>query len=274
VTTASYSPAPFWLLGAGNMGGALLRRWVEAGLDPVGVTAIDPGSPALSAGVRHLAAIPADGEAPATLMLAVKPQLLDALSPTLAPLVGPETLLISILAGVEIESLRARFPHARRILRVMPNTPVAIGKGVMALHGHGIDAGEAAAIEAWMRPLGLVEWIADEALFNAVTALSGSGPAFLFRFIDAMAKAGAALGLPADQAARMALATVEGAAGLAAIADEPPAVLADRVASPRGTTRAGLDVLDADAAIDRLVGDTLGAAERRGAELAAEARGR
>jgi pyrroline-5-carboxylate reductase len=124
-----------------------------------------------------------------------------------------------------------------------------------------------------MAPLGLVEWISDEGLFDAVTALSGSGPAFLFRFIDALAEAGAALGLPADQAARLAMATVEGSAALAAGAEESPAILADRVASPGGTTRAGLDILDADQALKALVRDTLDAAARRGAEMAAAARG-
>jgi pyrroline-5-carboxylate reductase len=124
-----------------------------------------------------------------------------------------------------------------------------------------------------MAPLGLVEWISDEGLFDAVTALSGSGPAFLFRFIDALAEAGATLGLPADQAARLAMATVEGSAALAAGAEESPAILADRVASPGGTTRAGLDILDADQALKALVRDTLDAAARRGAEMAAAARG-
>ena len=123
-----------------------------------------------------------------------------------------------------------------------------------------------------MAPLGLVEWIADEALFDIVTALSGSGPAFVFRYIDALAKGAAALGLPADQAARFALATVEGAALLAASADEPPGILADRVASPGGTTRAGLDVLDANGALDALVTRTLDAAAKRNAEMAAAAR--
>jgi len=123
-----------------------------------------------------------------------------------------------------------------------------------------------------MAPLGLVEWIADEALFDVVTALAGSGPGFLYRYIDALAEAGAALGLPADQAARLAVATVEGSAMLAAAAAASPAELADRVASPGGSTRKGLDVLDRDEALKRLLRETLDASTRRNAEMAAAAR--
>jgi len=206
------------------------------------------------------------------MVLAVKPQLLDAVAPGLAPALEAETLLISILAGVEIASLRRRFAAPQAVVRIMPNLPCSIGKGVMALHGDALAERHRALAEALSRPLGLVEWIADEAWFDAVTALSGSGPAFVFRFIDALASAATALGLPADQAARMALATVEGAALLAAGSDESAATLAERVASPKGTTRAGLDVLDRDGAVQALIRDTLEAAATRSAELAAEAR--
>lgn len=264
---------PVWLVGAGNMGGAMLRGWLAAGLDPAQVTVIDPGAANLPAGIAAHAAPPPDGAAPAVLVLAVKPQMLDAAAPALAPAFLPETLLVSVLAGVEIASLRQRFVSPRAVIRIMPNTPAAIGKGVMALHGDGADDAARALAERLAAPLGLVEWIAREELFDAVTALSGCGPAYLFRFIDALAEAGAALGLPRDQAARLALATVEGSALLAARSDEPPATLADRVASPGGSTREGLNVLDADRAIFRLLGDTLAAAARRNAEMAAAARG-
>lgn len=264
---------PLWLVGAGNMGGAMLRGWLAAGVDPAQVTVIDPGAKDLPGGVLVLPSPPPDGAAPTVVVLAVKPQMLDVVAPDLASALEPETLLISILAGVEIASLRARFPHPRGVVRVMPNTPVAIGKGVMALHGDGLTTDAAALAARLTAPLGLVEWIEREEQFDAVTALSGCGPAFLFRFIDAMADAGAALGLPADQAARLAAATVEGAALLAARSDETPAQLADRVASPGGSTREGLNVLDEDQAIRRLLARTLGAAARRNAEMAAAARG-
>ncbi|RZM05201.1 MAG: pyrroline-5-carboxylate reductase [Sphingomonas sp.] len=262
---------PLWLVGAGNMGGAMLRGWLAAGLSPEQVTVIDPSATGLPERVTVLPAPPPDGAMPATLVLAVKPQLLDQVTSVLAPMCGAETLLVSILAGVEVASLAARFPSAA-IVRVMPNTPVAIGKGVMALHGQGLDAAVEAEVAALMAPLGIVEWIAAEAQFDAVTALSGCGPAFLFRFVDAMAKAGAALGLPDDQAARLALATVAGAALLAAQAGESPAVLADRVASPGGSTREGLNRLDRDGDLDRLLAETLAAAAARNAEMAAAAR--
>lgn len=167
--------------------------------------------------------------------------------------------------------MRARFA-ADAVVRAMPNLPVAIGKGVTALHSGGEDPRARAAAEALASPLGHVEWIGDEGLFDAVTALSGCGPGFVFRFIDALASAGAALGLPRDQAARLARATVDGAAAMAAASEEPPAVLADRVASPGGSTREGLNVLDREGALNRLLEDTLAASAKRNAELAVLAR--
>lgn len=264
---------PLWLIGAGNMGSAMLRGWLSAGLDPAQVTVIDPYAADMPAGVTVLAAPPPDGAAPATVVLAVKPQLLDQIVASLASAMEPETLLVSILLGVEIGSLRSRFPAPRAVLRVMPNLPVAVGKGVMALIGDGLSADLTNRANALIAPLGLVEWISDESLFDAVTAVSGCGPAFLFRFIDALGEAGAALGLPHDQAARLALATVEGSAIFAAASDATPGTLADRVASPGGATREGLNMLDEDEALKTLLRKTLEAAARRSAELAAAARG-
>jgi len=261
---------PVLLVGCGNMAGSMLRGWLAAGLDPAQVTAVEPNKAGVPQGVAHLPMLPPDGAAPAIVLLGVKPQKLDEVAPALAPLLAPETILLSILAGTELASLRARFPAPRAIVRVMPNTPAAIGKGVLALHAEGLAPEGRAVVEALMGALGMVEWIGDEGLFNAVTALSGSGPAFLFRFIDALGKAGAAIGLPADQAARMALATVGGAAALAEASGEDPGLLAERVASPGGSTRKGLDVLDG--ALEPLLRETLLAAERRNAEMAAETR--
>jgi pyrroline-5-carboxylate reductase len=156
---------------------------------------------------------------------------------------------------------------------VMPNMPVSIGKGVMAIHGNGLEGQARDVAASLMQPLGLVEWIEAEDQFDAVTALSGCGPAFLFRFVDAMAAAGAALGLPRDQAERLAIATVEGSALLAAQSDETPAMVADRVASPGGSTREGLNVLDQADGMMQLMERTLAASARRNAEMAAAARG-
>jgi pyrroline-5-carboxylate reductase len=264
---------PIWLLGCGNMAGAMLRGWIGAGLDPARVTVIRPSGKPVAEGVTVLTAPPMDGEMPAVLLLGVKPQKLDEALPAVLPMLSEGTLIVSILGGVEIASLAKRMPRHRAIVRIMPNTPVAIGKGVMAMYADGdADDGAKADASALAAPLGLVEWIADEAQFDAVTALCGCGPAFLFRFIDAMAAAGAALGLPEDQAARLALATIEGSALLAAQAGESPAMLADRVASPGGSTRAGLNVIDEDEALVGLLRRVLAAAATRNAEMAAAAR--
>jgi pyrroline-5-carboxylate reductase len=261
---------PIWLAGAGNMGGAMLRGWLGAGVDPAAITVIRPSGTPIG-NVRVLTGPPAGEAPPAVLVLAMKPQKLDDAVPALAPLADAGTLIVSVLAGVELASLAKRFPRHRAILRIMPNTPVSIGKGVALLHAS--DAAVKGEAEALAAPLGLTEWIDDEAMFGAATSLSGCGPAFVFRMIDAMARAGEAQGLPAEQAARLALATMEGAALLAAGSDETPGQLADRVASPGGSTRAGLNVLDADGALDALLRATLDASTRRNAEMAAAARG-
>lgn len=262
---------PIWLVGCGNMAGAMLRRWLDSGLDPREVTVIRQSGAPVAEGVTVLTAPPPDGPVPALVMLGVKPQMLDLVAPDIAPLLAPETRLVSILAGVELQALRRRFPAPREIVRAMPNTPVALGQGVVALAGDNADQAGREPVAALMAPLGLVEWV-DEGLFDAVTALAGSGPAFLFRFIDALAEAGADAGLPADQAARMALATVGGSAALAAAAEESPRMLADRVASPGGSTRRGLDVLDEPEGLVPLLRNTLTAAILRNREMAAAAR--
>lgn len=258
-------PLRLWLLGCGNMGGAMLRQWIASGVAaPENVFVVNRQNRELPEGVRQGRAFP-DEPAPDFIQLGMKPQQLDDVVPLFAPL-SAKPALISILAGVDVATLAARFPgHA--IVRAMPNLPVALGKGVVALHGARVPG-----VDALMAPLGLVEWIAEEGLFDAVTALSGCGPGFVYRFIDALAEAGAALGLPADQAQRLAIATVEGSGLLAAQADVSPSVLADRVASPGGSTRQGLNVLDREDALKALLRETLAASARRNAEMAAEAR--
>jgi pyrroline-5-carboxylate reductase len=155
----------------------------------------------------------------------------------------------------------------------MPNTPVRLGKGVIDLYSDSGDEEARATVADLMRLLGHVEWFDDEPLFQIAGHLSAAGPAFLFRFIDALARAGSELGLPADQSARLALRMIEGAAALAAASGEAPAQLAERVASPGGTTRAGLNVLDEEGALSRLLERTLQASSRRSLEMAGEARG-
>lgn len=255
------------------MGGAMLHRWIDSGVVAIGdVTVIDPGTPTVPVGVRVLPDAGNAGSSPRIIVLAIKPQQLDAAADALlGAMSGQPALLVSILAGVEEATLQARF-RADAVVRAAPNLPVAIGKGAVALHGSGDVDRWRNRVDALMRPLGLVEWLAEERHLDVVTALGGSGPAFLYRFVDALAAAGAGLGLPEDQAARLALATVEGAAMLAGRADEPPRALADRVASPGGSTREGLNVLDCDGALDSLIAETLATAVRRNIEMAADAR--
>lgn len=262
---------PVWLIGCGNMGGAMLRGWLSSGLSPEQVVVIDPAKPDLPNGVvvhanLHQQAIP-----PKLMVLAIKPQMLGQIAPQLSQFVKPDTVLLSILAGVEIATIDRFLPGSGGIARVMPNTPAAIGKGISAAF---IPAGSNISkdmIGSLLSPLGDVEWFEDEADFHGVTALSGSGPAFVFRFIAALAEAGEAQGLDADKALRLAIATVEGAAALAKIADEDPEELARRVTSPNGTTAAGLAVLDAEARLPELLNATLAAAADRSKALAQEA---
>nr|WP_315588878.1 pyrroline-5-carboxylate reductase [Sphingomonas psychrotolerans] len=254
-----------WLLGCGNMAGAMLRRWIASGVvAPENVFVVNRHDRDLPAGVRQGREFP-DEPAPDFVQLGMKPYQLDDVAPLVQTLPAGVPL-ISILAGADVATLAERFP-GHPIVRAMPNLPVAIGKGVVALHG-----ARAPGIDALMAPLGLVEWIEDEALFDNGTVLSGCGPAFVYRFIDALATAGTELGFAPDQAQRLAIATVEGSGLLAADADVAPAVLADRVASPGGSTRQGLNVLDHDDALKALLRATLAASARRTAEMAAEAR--
>jgi pyrroline-5-carboxylate reductase len=257
------------IVGCGNMAGAMLRGWLAAGLDPGRFTVADPAVPAMPR-VRWLEQVPASGSFDA-ILLGVKPQLFGAVAPRVAPLAGPATSVLSLLAGVDIATLAAAFPQAWAHVRVMPNLSVEVGKAPIALAASDLaERGRAALVEL-LEPLGNPEWV-SEASFDLVTALAGSGPGFVYRFIDALAVAAAELGLPREQADRLALATVEGAAVLAAASADSPGELARRVASPGGMTQEGLDVLDRDQALVRLLTETLRAARDRGEQLAREAR--
>jgi len=264
-------PGPLWLAGCGNMAGAMLARWLEEGVDPAHVSVIRPSGAPAGPGVRVTTDWPED-EVPAIVLLGMKPHQLDLAAPGLAPILDAETILVSILAGVELASLRARFERPRTIIRAMPNLPVRIGKGVVGLTSDSGDIAAKAIVTGLMATLGHAEWLEDEAAFQLAGHLTGAGPAFLFRFIDALAAAAQRLGLPYDQAQRLALAMAEGAAALAAVSNDDPATLARKVASPGGTTQAGLEILDADRALPDLVERALDAARRRGLEMAAAAR--
>ena len=261
------------MIGCGNMAGAMLSRWLSAGADPTQITVVRPSGRPAGEGVRVLTALP-EVETPALVLLGVKPRKLDEVAPALARAVAAETLLVSILAGVELSTLRSRFPACAAIFRAMPNTPVALGKGVTNLIADGAGAPARAAVERLMAALGHVEWFENEAAFALAGHLTAAAPAFLYRFINALADAAAELGLPQDQALRLARAMAEGAGALAAASPETPAKLAHRVASPGGTTEAGLKVLDDGEALKALMLRTLDASRRRGIDMAEEARQR
>lgn len=260
------------IFGCGNMGGAMLAGWIAGGLAPERFTVVDQVPRDLPREIAQYRELPQEKSFDA-VVLGIKPQGLPEVTPTLEPALGPETTVLSLLAGVELATLADRFPRAAGRVRVMPNLSAALGKSPIALAADGLDESRRAEVLDLMRPLGTPEWI-DEAAFDLVTALAGSGPAFVYRFIDALSAGAAELGLPVDQARRLALATVEGASALAARSPHDPGELARRVASPGGVTQAGLATLDAHDALARLVSATLRAARDRSAEMAAEARNR
>jgi pyrroline-5-carboxylate reductase len=260
-----------WMVGCGAMGGALLARWIEAGLAPGNLTVIDPEPRGLPDGFNGAVVMEpaacADQPPPKLVVLAVKPQLLGPVAATLAPLLAHRPLLMSMLAGVRVGTLAQALP-AGQIVRIMPNLPARIGQGVTALYGQGLDADAIAGVEALMRAAGTILWLDDESRFDAVTAVSGSGPAFLFRFIEALSGAGEAAGLDPATAARLAIDTVTGAAALAKTSGQAPGLLRQSVTSPGGTTQAGLDVLDGDGALSSLLRATVQAAAERSRALA------
>lgn len=265
-------PARLLIVGCGNMGGAMLAGWLRAGLAASRFTVVDPVLADAPSGVALLRELPDAGESFDAILLGVKPQALDAVAPGLAGLAGPETVMLSILAGVELASLDRRFPDALGQVRIMPNLAAAIGKSPMGLAEQGLDRVARDRVSAFLAPLGTPEWLESEELIHAVTALAGSGPAFVYRFIDALAGAGEGLGLSREQAGRLALTMVEGAGLLAGASAFSPGELARRVASPGGTTEAGLKVLDSEDALARLLARTLAAARDRSIAMAAAAR--
>jgi len=255
------------IFGCGNMGGAMLRGWIAAGVEAERFTVVDPITRDLPADIAlHRSAAEVDGKF-GVVLLGIKPQMLATLAPEIASKLAPGAMLISILAGSQTSALSSYFPDTR-VVRLMPNLAAAIGKSPLGLFSTQTDQAARAEIEAMLAALGTPIWLADEADMDAVTALAGSGPAFVYRFIDALSQGGVAAGLAPDIAAKLALSMVEGAALLGSRSDDSPAQLAARVTSPGGTTAAGLAVLDQDATFQNLIEKMLRAARDRGAELA------
>lgn len=267
------SPAsPLVLVGAGNMGGAMLNGWLDAGMDPASIVVIDPKpSEAMAArlatsGVRCESSAP-EGLTAGVLMLAVKPQVMDAVLEVLTGLVGPQTVSLSIAAGKTIAYFEERLGGA--IVRSIPNTPAMVGRGITGAVANAAVSAEARdEIDRLLSVCGPVEWVEDEALIDAITAVSGSGPAYVFYLVECMAEAGRKCGLPADLAMRLARATVTGAGELMHRSPDGAATLRQNVTSPNGTTAAALAVLMDEDGIQPLFDKALRAAADRSRELA------
>ena len=253
------------LLGCGRMGGAMLKGWLEGGLPAASVYVIDPHPSdwLRGTGVRLNSGLP---DAPAVALVAVKPQMMGDALPALASLGGGDTLVISVAAGTPISAFEAVLGEATPIVRAMPNTPAAVGRGITAIVGNGsAGSGHLDAAEELLSAVGQVVRLESEDQMDAVTAVSGSGPAYVFHLIETLAAAGEAEGLAPDLALHLARATVAGAGALAEGSDEGPEQLRVNVTSPNGTTQAGLEVLMP--VLPDLMRRTVGAAADRSREL-------
>jgi pyrroline-5-carboxylate reductase len=255
------------------MGTALLRGWVAAGVASSCVVVEPTGVPAGFGSAAEILWYSSPQELPAGLrpdavVFAVKPQSADEVVANYRPWAGPETLFVSIVAGKTLAGLARRLGRAA-IVRTMPNTPAAIGRGItVACANPLVTIGQRQLCDRLLAAIGESAWVEDEALMDGVTAVSGSGPAYVFLLIEALAQAGQAEGLPFDLALQLARATVAGSGELARLSEESPAHLRENVTSPGGTTRAALDVLMAADGLEPLIGRAVAAAATRSRELA------
>lgn len=264
---------PVALVGAGKMGGAMLEGWLTLGLEPAQAIVIDPApSPEISvlAG-RGVLINPPRHPAPKArvIVVAVKPQVAALVLPNVAALVDPGTVVVSVMAGKTLAFLEAALPGGAALVRAMPNTPAAIGHGItVAVPNRRVTGLQKKIANDLLSATGAVEWIDDEALMDAVTALSGSGPAYVFYLAEALAKAGVVAGLPPQLAETLARATVAGSGELLQRSPHHPAILRQNVTSPGGTTAAALNVLMAPGGLEDLMTRAVAAATKRSRELA------
>jgi len=258
------------LVGAGKMGGAMLDGWLALGLDPVKIAVLEPKPSgeiaALSA--RGVRLNPASVPDASVIVIAIKPQEAAAVVPTLKPFAHKNAVAISIMAGPKLSFLQGGLGDLA-IVRAMPNTPAAIGRGItVAVPNTRVTQDQRALADTLLQAVGAVEWVNDESLIDAVTAVSGSGPAYVFLLAESLARAGAAAGLPADLAARLARATVSGAGELMHRSPLDAPILRQNVTSRGGTTEAALGVLMAEDGLDPLMQRAVAAATKRSRELA------
>jgi pyrroline-5-carboxylate reductase len=257
------------LAGAGKMGGAMLTGWLAGGLDARRVVVIEP-QPSSEIGALAAQGVrlnPKDTSAVETLVVAVKPQSFREAGAVLKPLVGASTLVVSIMAGTTIASLEA--VCGGMVVRAMPNTPASIGRGItVAVAAKNVSAAQRATADALLVATGAVEWVEDEDLMDAVTAVSGSGPAYVFLLAEELARAGIEAGLPAELATKLARETVAGSGELLHRSEVAAATLRQNVTSPGGTTAAALEVLMGEGGLQPLMIRAIAAATRRSKELA------
>jgi pyrroline-5-carboxylate reductase len=264
-------PGTIVLAGAGKMGGAMLTGWLARGLDARRVVVIEP-QPAseinafTAKGIR-LNPPPKGIGAAATLVIALKPQTFREAGATLKSFAAPTTLVVSIMAGATIASIEAVCGGS--VVRAMPNTPAAIGRGItVAVAAKSVSAAQRLVADALLRATGSVEWVDDEKLMDAVTAVSGSGPAYIFLLAEELARAGVEAGLPAELATKLARETVAGSGELLHRSELASATLRQNVTSPGGTTAAALEVLMGPDGMQSLLTRAVAAATRRSKELA------
>lgn len=260
------------LLGAGKMGQAMLEGWLARGLNPRKIVVIEPQpAKALKALTRRGLKLNPKGKATpaAAIVIAIKPQSAAAALPALAPHVGKNTLALSIMAGRTLAFLADALPAGTALVRAMPNTPAAIARGItVACPTAKVSLRQRKQASALLAAIGAVEWVADERLMDAVTAVSGSGPAYVFLLVEAMAQGGIEAGLPPALATKLACDTVAGAGELLHRSGIDAAVLRRNVTSPGGTTAAALEVLMGPGGLKKLLTEAIAAATRRSRELA------
>ena len=272
---AELSPTRLILVGCGKMGGAMLRGWLARGLEPARTLVVEPSTTALSdfggSGLRQFgspATLPPDF-APEVVVFAVKPQTMDEAVAGFARLAGSQTLILSIAAGRTIAYFQRQLGPTAAIVRAMPNTPAAIGRGIsVAVPSPQVSPLQRALADTLLAACGEVAWVEEESLIDPVTALSGGGPAYVFLLIETLAEAGRKAGLPENLAMRLARVTVSGAGELARLSPDTVAALRQSVTSPKGTTLEALSILMGPDGLQPLFDRAIAAATRRSRELA------
>jgi pyrroline-5-carboxylate reductase len=274
MNTLASVPGAVLLVGAGKMGGALLESWLARGLPPALISVIEPSpAPEISKllSAKRIARDPQPPLLPthAAIVLAVKPQTAPEAMQQIARFAGRDTVVVSIMAGRTLGFLAKHLPKGTAIVRAMPNTPASIGRGItVAVPNAKVKGGARDLADALLAATGPVEWIKNEKWMDAVTAVSGSGPAYVFLLAESLARAGVAAGLPKALAAKLARETVAGAGELLHRSDLEAAKLRENVTSPGGTTAAALKVLMAKSGLDPLLKKAVAAAAKRSRQLA------